>query len=161
MAKRYLEFDQTPDDGMIPIGFSSMASINGVDLKKKIISLMSSEKELGIRKCIDLLISECLCSKQDAGKLMKKIHNDYKNFGANYVINREYIYQINKIFWGFEEDIPENDLRYFKLDNVIDVRNAKNIKDVQSIIEKYNEDKIGKVVQRFCNIRESTSNEKH
>lgn len=110
-----IEFGKTPEPGMILIGFSCPAEIEGQDLKKEIIALLR-KGDVGVRGAISKVKKECLASYDDSVTIVKEMHQDYKKLGEQEVIKKPYRYEINRVFWGYEKDIPKKDARYFKLD---------------------------------------------
>ena len=132
---KYVPWGEDPEEGMILMGFSCGAVLEGRELKEKIISKIR-EGELGFRSAVKMFQEEAGADFDQALDMVKRIRRDLKTRNkrdSSLVISTPYKYTINKVFWAFEFDLPQNDPRYFKLD-VIDCKNID--------IEKYeNEDK--------------------
>lgn len=132
-----IEWGQEPKEGMIPIGLSCYAVLEGKILKQQMIDLISKEKDLGFRKSVELFKQESHATTEESIKVVKQIKEDWNHKGKNFVLGKEYSYVINRVFWGYEKDIPANDSRYFKLNLVWADENKEN--EEKSFIENFKE----------------------
>jgi hypothetical protein len=124
-----IEWGKDPKDGMILIGFSCEAVIEGKDLKRRIVSSLKNSKKLGYRVSVKILMDEAWASFNEAKNVVDEIKKDLsgdRGVEAT-IINKSYKYEINRIFWGYKEGMPKNDPRYFIL-NMVDCREIEDKK---------------------------------
>lgn len=118
--KEIVEWGKNPKEGMVLVGFSCKAVLEGVELKKEVIELLR-QKEDGYRRAVILVKNETFASFDDSKKIVDKIKKDLGYDKNIYKVYQEkYSYNINHVFWTYEEDIPK-DPRYSKL-NVVDLK---------------------------------------
>lgn len=119
--KRTIELDQQPESGMILIGFSCPAELEGRELKREIIDLLQIKKKLGLREAVRIVKEKALASFDDAKAIVEEIFRDLRSSGEAAVYKKVYKYSVSRMFWGFEQDMPKNDPRYFKL-KIVDMQ---------------------------------------
>lgn len=119
--KKWIEFGETPQEGMELYGFSTPAILEGRELKEKILDLLREEKDIGFRKAVILFKEQGGATGDQALKVVREIREDWEKDrrSVQTVLRKEYAYSIDRVFWAFPKDVPK-DPRYFKL-NVIDV----------------------------------------
>ena len=121
---KYVPWGEEPDEGMILMGFSCEAVLEGKELKSKIVEKIR-EGELGFRKAVELFQEEGGAGFDQALDVVKRIRRDIKSKSRkdkSSFMSTPYQYSINRVFWAHEKDMPKNDPRYFKL-NIIDCQN--------------------------------------
>jgi len=127
-----VEWGQQPKEGMILVGFSCNAVLEGKGLKQELIALLR-EKEVGYRKAVLLFKEKGFASFDESKRVISEMKDDLgRNNNVQNVLQKKYNYLINHVFWTYEENMPK-DPRYSKL-NVIDMENI----DLNSYV---NEDK--------------------
>lgn len=124
MAKaEFREFNETPEEGMVLIGFSCNAVLEGRELKQELLDLVTKKDKIGIRDAVALFKSVSFASFDEALRVVKQLAEDFHKVGRNLTITQKtYPYTINRVFWMHEADMPKNDPRYFKL-KVLDCKN--------------------------------------
>lgn len=116
-----IEWGNKPKDGMILVGFSCGAVLEGQDLKQQIIDLLS-EKNIGYRNAVKHFKEHGAASFDEAKRIIDEIKSDLgRTKDKQKVFRKKYNYIINRVFWTYEENIPK-DPRYSKLD-IIDMEN--------------------------------------
>lgn len=120
--KKIIEWGEEPEKDMKLIGFSCEAIIEGKELKDKIFEYLK-EGELGFRKAVSYLKESTLCSFDQAVEIITKMKKDTMSIAYG----KKYKYVLNRVFWGYEQDMPKNDPRYFVL-NIIDCKHIDNNK---------------------------------
>ena len=118
MMSEIIEFGQDPKEGMILIGFSTQAVIEGTELKSELIELLK-QKKTGIRDAARLLQDKAMAPFEEAKRIAEEIAKDLRS-GASVILKKNYGFTLNRVFWGYEKDMPLEDGRYFKL-QVLDI----------------------------------------
>ena len=114
-----IEWGNKPKKGMVLVGFSCTAVLEGKELKQQLIDILN-EKDVGYRKAVIHFKQHGVASFDEAKKVIDEIKIDLgKSKDVQKVFRKNYNYIINKVFWTYEENIPK-DPRYFKL-NTIDM----------------------------------------
>jgi uncharacterized protein (DUF2235 family) len=132
---KFYEFNETPEEGMILVGFSCSAILEGRELKQVLLDLITKKDKVGIREAVTLFKKESWASFDESLKVVKKLADDFQKLGrAKTLAQTIYPYTINRVFWMHEKDIPK-DPRYFKLD-VIDCQDV-DLKKYQGTDKKF------------------------
>jgi hypothetical protein len=109
-----IEFGNQPEEGMVLVGFSSKAILEGIELKKEIIELLKN-KVVGYRMAVNVFMKKALASFDEAKSVIDNIENDLRRTkNEQLIFQKKYDYNINKVFWTYKENIPK-DPRYFQL----------------------------------------------
>ncbi|MFW5794009.1 MAG: hypothetical protein ACOCV1_00870 [Bacillota bacterium] len=117
---KFIEWGENPEDGMVAVGFSCSAALEGIDLKKQILDLFKKGPS-GVVEAVLLFKNKAMADKTQASNTIKQMYKDFQKDGVKSVLKKSYIYKIQRIFWAHEKDIPSDDPRYFRL-NLIDMR---------------------------------------
>jgi len=131
---KFVEWGKDPEEGMILVGFSGNAVLEGRELKNEIISLVK-QKEIGFRQAVDLFKEKGQATFDQSLIVVKKIKNDLRRKdGIKIVMKNRYPYSINKVFWAHERDIPQ-DSRFFKLD-LVDCNKVNSRDEIDTMIKE-------------------------
>lgn len=127
---RVIEFGKEPKEGMVLVGFSGECIIEGREMKEK-IAKMFKEGDVGFRKAVQYVQEDGMACLNDALDVVSRMLDEYKKNGISGLFKKDYKYELNRIFWCYEEDLPQEDPRYFKM-NYIDMRDYSD-KDIKSL----------------------------
>ncbi len=117
---KIVNWGDDPEEGMVLIGLSYPVVLDGRELKEKMITAIK-RGQIGIREAINILIKEGHADFDNSKDIVEKMKQELsgkRGGGPNKILRTDYYYNISKMFWAYEEDIPKNDIRYSKLDLV-------------------------------------------